>query len=84
MPPLANWLRRYRLEAGLSQIQVTKILGLRSSASICRWEHGDRVPSLNRLLELSVLYARLVNDLVRPQYLAARERVRTRLRTHGL
>ena len=75
-----NFLRRYRRAMGLTQPQVARVLGLKSSASVSRWESGKMIPGPGRLLELSVLYARLVNDLLRPDYLAARERIDARLR----
>jgi transcriptional regulator with XRE-family HTH domain len=84
MPRLATWLRRYRREAGLNQAQVAKVLDLGSPSAVSRWEHGERVPNLKHLLELSVLYSRLVNDLVRPEYLRTRDRVHRRLGELGL
>ena len=73
-----NFLRRYRLAAGLSQREVADILGLTRADSISRWERGMRVPNPVRLLELSCLYRRLVNDLLRPQYLVAQKRIAAR------
>ncbi len=80
---LRTRLRKYRLATGLSRPEVTKILGLKSVASLCRWERGERTPSPERLLELSALYGRLVNDLLWPQYDRARKRVHiARRRAH--
>jgi transcriptional regulator with XRE-family HTH domain len=74
-----NLLRRYRRAAGLSQRDVARILGLERPASVSRWECGERIPTPGRLLELSCLYHRLVNDLLLPEYLATRSRIDARL-----
>lgn len=68
-------LRMYRRQRGFSQAEVATVLQLKSPAIVSRWERGEQVPSPRRLLELSALYQRLVNDLLRPDYLAARTRV---------
>ncbi len=73
-------LRKYRLAKGFTQVEVATLLNLKSAASVYRWERGTRTPGVGRLLELSALYQRMVNDLLLPQYLESRERVYTRLR----
>ena len=75
-----NRLRKYRLDAGLSQTEVAKILKLKSPASVSRWERAERLPNPERLLELSALYHRLVNDLLWPRYSKARDRVNRQVR----
>lgn len=74
-----NRLRTYRLAAGLSQTQVAQVLQLKSPTSVSRWERAERLPSPERLLELSALYHRLVNDLLWPRYETARDRVNRRI-----
>jgi len=61
-------LRQSRLAAGYSQVEVAHILQLKSHAPVSRWEHGERLPSTQRLLELSALYQRQANELLLPQY----------------
>lgn len=78
MTLIPNLLRRFRKAAGYSQKEAAQLLGLQSAASLSRWERGQRTPSIIRLLELSCLYSRLVNDLLRPQFLEARERIHAR------
>lgn len=51
-----NRLAHYRKARGLSQLDVTRILGLKSSAHISRWEHGYCWPSAVNMLTLAVLY----------------------------
>jgi transcriptional regulator with XRE-family HTH domain len=71
-------LRKCRLDAGLSQRNVAAILEIKDSSCISRWERGERLPGTVRLLELSALYHRLVNELLFPMYSDARERVHQR------
>lgn len=74
-----NHLRKYRKEAGLSLAVVARVLDLKSSAELVRWETGAKQPSAYRALQLSVLYHRLVNDLLWPEFEQAREEINTRL-----
>jgi transcriptional regulator with XRE-family HTH domain len=51
-----NNLRRFRREKGLSQKQVARILGLKSSAMISRWEKGLVMPETLNALKMAALY----------------------------
>ena len=73
-------LRKCRLDSGLSQIEVATILSLKDPTSVSRWERGERLPSPERLLEMSALYKRLVNDLLFPIYIDAGKRIFQKLR----
>ena len=53
---VSNCLSKYRKARGLSQVEVARILGLKSSAHVCRWEHGRCWPSAVNLLNLAALY----------------------------
>jgi DNA-binding XRE family transcriptional regulator len=59
--PIQNCLRKYRKESGLKQTEVAKILHLRSTAIISRWEKGDSVPSVMNALRLAVLYRTMMD-----------------------
>ncbi len=52
---IPNSLKKYRRIAGLSQVQVAAILGLKSSC-VCLWEHGVHIPNMKYLFQLSILY----------------------------
>lgn len=54
--PIRNSLRKFRKESGLKQIEVAKILHLRSTAIISRWEQGASMPSVINAIRLAVLY----------------------------
>jgi transcriptional regulator with XRE-family HTH domain len=73
-------LRKSRLDSGLSQVEVAAILSLTDPTSVSRWERGERLPSAERLLELSALYHRLANELLFPIYVLARRRIFQKLR----
>ncbi len=53
---LPNYLRAHRKRAGLSQEQVTFLLGCRSGAKVSRYEHFARVPSLRVALAFEVIF----------------------------
>ena len=64
-----NLLRKYRRERGLKQKDVARILGLKSTSRISKWENGSCIPSVKNVLKLSILYRVMVYalfiDLVR-------------------
>lgn len=40
---------------GLSQRQISRLFGLTTSAPVSRWEHGEKIPSLDNALMLSII-----------------------------
>lgn len=60
---IPNHLRKYRKMAGYKQTEVAKLLGLKSTNRLSRWEHGLSMPSVKNLLLLSILYCTLPNQL---------------------
>jgi len=53
---IPNRLKKFRRLAGLSQIEVAKVIGVQNSTCISRWEKGFGTPSLLYLFRLSCLY----------------------------
>ncbi|RZK12931.1 MAG: XRE family transcriptional regulator [Flavobacterium sp.] len=53
---IPNRLVKYRKLAGYSQKRVARLLHLKNTASISRWEKGYTTPSVLQLLNLCVLY----------------------------
>jgi DNA-binding XRE family transcriptional regulator len=49
-----NQIRRYRKKRYLRQRDVTKILGIKDTTDLYRWETGQKMPSLINALKLSV------------------------------
>ena len=60
---IPNVLRKYRRASGLKQLDVAKILGMKSSSRISRWEKGDGVPNIVNVFKLAVLYRVMVDSL---------------------
>ncbi len=74
----ANHLWKYRNRMGYSQSDVAEILDFSNSSQICQWEKGARVPTLENIFKLSILYRAPVIFLFLPWYVATREEIRDR------
>ena len=60
---IPNSLRKYRKARDLKQKDVARILGLKGSSMISRWEKGVCIPSTQNLMKLAVLYRTLMDAL---------------------
>ena len=60
---IPNCLRKYRKARGLNQRKVAKIMGLKSSSIISRWEKGICLPSSFNIFKLAVVYRTMVDAL---------------------
>jgi transcriptional regulator with XRE-family HTH domain len=60
---LPNLLRLYRLKYGYEQMEVARLLGLKSHARISEWEHGTSKPGLENLFKLSIVYQTMPDEL---------------------
>jgi len=60
---IPNSLRKYRRARGLKQKEVAKILGLKSSCMISRWERGHYLPQSVNIFKLAVLYRTMADAL---------------------
>ncbi|MFN8250237.1 MAG: helix-turn-helix transcriptional regulator [Ferruginibacter sp.] len=58
-----NKLKLYRRCNGFSQKKVARMLGLRDTSLISRWEHGVSFPSLVQSFRLSRIYQVLPHQL---------------------
>lgn len=58
-----NRLKRYRRERGLTQKDVAYILGLKSSAMVSRWEHGECLPETLNALKMAAIYETAVDAI---------------------
>lgn len=80
---IPNHLRKYRKTAGFKQTDVAKILRLKNTAQISKWEKGKSLPSFINVCKLSILYRVLVdalfNDLMHKLRDAIREEERENL-----
>jgi len=53
---IPNSLRKYRKAKGLTQKDVVRVLGLKSTSMISRWENGLCLPSPMYIFSLALLY----------------------------
>jgi transcriptional regulator with XRE-family HTH domain len=60
---IPNSLKKYRKRAGLKQKEVAKIIGLKSSSLISRWERGICFPKPLNMFKLAILYQTMVDAL---------------------
>ncbi len=60
---MINKLKEMRLERGLTQKEVAKLLGFKSDDRICLWEKGKAMPSVINLLKICKIYEVKVEEL---------------------
>ncbi|MHC4455218.1 MAG: helix-turn-helix transcriptional regulator [Planctomycetota bacterium] len=60
---ISNCLRKYRKLKGLKQKDVARILKLKSTSMISRWEKGTVLPNSLNIFRLSLLYRTLIDVL---------------------
>jgi transcriptional regulator with XRE-family HTH domain len=58
-----NSLRKYRKARGLTQKEVSLILGLKSEGIVSRWEIGRSLPKTLNVLKLAILYRTMADAL---------------------
>ena len=62
-PKLHNYLRTHRKRSGLSQADVAILLGCKYGTKISRYERQARVPSIETLIALEVVFRTPTRDL---------------------
>lgn len=66
---IPNSLQKYRRARDLKQKEVAKILELKSTSQISRWERGVCIPKFPNIIDLAALYRTttdaLFTDLIR-------------------
>ena len=60
---LHNSLRKYRKARGLTQREVSLILGVRSEGIVSKWEIGRFLPGTLNVLKLAILYRTMADAL---------------------
>ena len=76
MRRIPNSLKKYRKAAGLKQKDVAKILGLKSTSMISRWEKGVCLPKLLNIFRLALLYRTMVDALFMDLRTSLKEEIR--------
>ncbi len=61
--PLPHYLRTYRKNSGLSQVDVAFLLGSQSGARVSRYEHHHRQPTLETAVGYCVLFDARIAEL---------------------
>jgi len=59
-----NNLKRLRLKSGMTQMEVVRVLGLKSNNSLSRWENGLALPNILNTNKLCKLYNIDFKDLL--------------------
>lgn len=67
---IPNSLKRYRKARGLKQKDVAKILELKNTSMISRWEKGIFLPNTINIFKLAIVY-RTMTDALFPDLLKA-------------
>ncbi len=78
MNPQPNNLRRNRLGTGLTQDEVSFLLGTSSGARVSRYESFKRLPELNVVLAYAAIHQRPIQELFEGKYQEVTASVLTR------
>jgi transcriptional regulator with XRE-family HTH domain len=86
---LPNYLRTYRKHSGLSQSDVSFLIGLNDASELSRYERSVRQPSLRTALACQEVYGKPVSELfaglsdsVRSDSRKRMKKLQTRLQAH--
>jgi transcriptional regulator with XRE-family HTH domain len=66
--PLKHYLRTYRKRSGLTQADVAKLLGSKSSSRVCRYERFQQEPTLRTALAYQILFRTPIRELFAGAY----------------
>ncbi|HEY3489577.1 MAG TPA: helix-turn-helix transcriptional regulator [Candidatus Deferrimicrobiaceae bacterium] len=58
-----NLLRKHRKARGLKQKEVARLLGIKNTSLISRWENGERFPRPIKLFQLAIVYRTITEAL---------------------
>lgn len=76
---LEQYISTHRLKAGLTQVELAKLLGLKSRASVSRYECGRQTPRLETLVAIEIICQRPLGTI----YAGLRDRVLQRLQVEA-
>lgn len=63
LPVLRNYLKKFRKRSGLSQRELTYLLGQKHRAKVSRYERNERRPSLRTLIGYEIIFRVVLRDL---------------------
>lgn len=81
MQRIPNRLKECRKERRLSQSEVARILGVKNSVMIYRWEKGISLPSPRNIFKLAAIYRKMVDALYRDLLASIRSEMKERENT---
>ena len=58
-------IKEHREKAQMTQIELCKALGMRSTGTVSQWETGKRKPNCDMLIKLADLFHCTVDELLR-------------------
>lgn len=73
MRTLSDYLKQKRIDSGLSQLEVAKVLGYSSPQFVSNWERGLVSPPLETIATLIELYKISSNEVIDQILLETRE-----------
>jgi transcriptional regulator with XRE-family HTH domain len=77
---ISSYLRAYRRRSGLTQSEVSFLLGGKSDAQISRYERLSRRPSLHTTIGLQVIFGLATKDILPREFIAFEQKVVERAR----
>ena len=70
-----NRIRQIRMEMGLTQRELARIMGYQSTSSLSHLEHGHKLPSFETMMKLQAAMQRFIEDIYPRQFSRIRGRV---------
>jgi transcriptional regulator with XRE-family HTH domain len=78
---LRNYLKTYRKRSGLSQRELTYLLGQKHRAKVSRYERNERTPALRTLIGYETIFRVVLRDLFRGVFVDIAPGILDRART---
>lgn len=75
---LDNYLRSFRQKSGLSQEEISFLIGAKCGTGISRYERGRREPSFEALLAFEAIFGESARELFAGRWLKVESAVRER------
>jgi transcriptional regulator with XRE-family HTH domain len=72
---ISSYLRTYRRRSGLTQAEVSFLLGGTSDAQLSRYERLSRRPNLHTTIGLQVIFGLATKDILPREFIAVEQKV---------
>lgn len=77
-PSLLTYVKMFRKCSGLSQDEVAELLGCKHGSKVSRYERGGRLPSLEAVIALEIVFGTSTRELFRGHHERVYQQVRRR------